>query len=117
MLQIIKKNSVQHESIAENNFCTMYNTANELNPTTEKQSKKEQFNMNIECSYFGYKWTQNSCAPDTIFTMIHYMHKFHFTLNNQEQFCLHFPVLINVINDTNGCNTNLNRNYWHSLIH
>jgi hypothetical protein len=61
--------------------------------------KNEHLNRNNEFSYFGYKWTLNLCAPDTIFTLIHYMHKFHLTLNNQD-------ILINVINDTNGCYTN-----------
>lgn len=56
---------------------------------------------------FGYKWTLNLCAPDTIFTLIHYMHKFHLTLNNQD-------ILINIINDTNG--SYINNIHWHSLI-
>lgn len=60
---------------------------------------------------------KNSCAPDTIFTLIHYMYKFHLSQNNREQFCFDFPKLINVLNDTNGCNTNLNRNNWHNLIY
>lgn len=94
----------------------------EKNLTREFKKKRKHShlinnNITINISYFGYKWEKNSCAPDTIFTLIHYMYKFHLSQNNQEQFCFDFPKLINVLNDTNGCNTNLNRNNWYNLIY